>query len=81
MDSLAGWWAGVEVNHDTNVEYAYGNCFGACGAGCPGSYQFTVDCVNHDSCVRNGHVMASGYCDDQYTSALDDWASAPNCGA
>ena len=76
----AGWWSGVEVNHDTNVEYAFGNCFGACGAGCPGSYQYTVDCINHDSCVRNGHVTASGYCDDQYTSSIDDWASAPDCG-
>jgi len=77
----AGWYSGVEVDHDTRVEYSYGNCFGVCGAGCPGSYQFTVDCLNHDSCTRNGHVLASGYCDDQFSSASDDWASAPNCGA
>jgi len=76
----AGWWSGVEVDHDTRVEYSYGNCFGVCGAGCPGSYQFTVDCVNHDQCVRNGHVMASAYCDDQFASTTDDWASAPDCG-
>jgi hypothetical protein len=77
----AGWYTGVEVDHDTRVEYTYGNCFGVCGAGCPGSYQFTVDCVNHDQCVRNGHITSSGYCDDQFTSASDDWASAPDCGA
>lgn len=77
----AGWYSGVEVAHDTRVEHSYGNCFGACGAGCPGSYQYTIDCVNHDQCVRNGHVLASGYCDDQYTASADDWASAPNCGA
>jgi hypothetical protein len=77
----AGWYTGVEVDHDTRVEAAYGNCFGVCGAGCPGSYQYTVDCVNHDQCVRNGHITSSGYCDDQFTSASDDWASAPDCGA
>jgi hypothetical protein len=77
----AGWYVGVEVDHDTRVEYSYGNCFGVCGAGCPGTYQFTVDCVNHDQCVRNGHITSSGYCDDQFSSASDDWASAPDCGA
>jgi hypothetical protein len=77
----AGWYVGVEVDHDTRVEYSYGNCFGVCGAGCPGSYQYTVDCLNHDTCTRNGHVLASGYCDDQFTAASDDWASAPDCGA
>lgn len=77
----AGWYTGVEVDHDTRVEYSYGNCFGVCGAGCPGTYQFTVDCVNHDQCVRNGHITASGYCDDQFTAASDDWAYAPDCGA
>ena len=77
----AGWYSGIEVDHDTRVENAYGNCMGVCGGGCPGSYQFTVDCLNHDQCVRNGHVIASAYCDDQYTSSMDDWYSAPNCGA
>jgi hypothetical protein len=76
----AGWWTGYESDHDTRVENSYGNCFGACGAGCPGTYQFTVDCVNHDQCVRNGHVEASAYCDDQFVAASDDWASAPDCG-
>jgi hypothetical protein len=76
----AGWYVGVEVDHDTRVEYSYGNCFGVCGAGCPGTYQFTVDCLNHDQCVRNGHITASGYCDDEFTAAADDWASAPDCG-
>jgi hypothetical protein len=75
----AGWYL-AEVDHDTRIEYAWGNCFGACGGGCSSTYQFTVDCVNHDGCVRNGHVLASGYCDDQFTAASDDWASAPNCG-
>jgi hypothetical protein len=77
----AGWYVGVEVDHDTRVEYSYGNCFGVCGAGCPGTYQYTVDCLNHDTCTRNGHVLASGYCDDQFSAASDDWASAPDCGA
>lgn len=76
----AGWYTGVEIDHDTRIEYSYGNCFGACGAGCPGTYQFTVDCVNHDQCVRNGHITSSGYCDDQFTAASDDWANAPDCG-
>lgn len=72
-------WSCYEPNHSTSVENAYGNCFGRCGAGCGGSTQFTVDCHNHDECVRFGHDTASWWCDDQFTSASDDWSFAPNC--
>lgn len=70
-----------EPNHSTSIEYAYGGCFGRCGAGCGSDSQLTVDCANHDSCVRFGHDIASLWCDDEFTSTIDDWASAPNCGA
>lgn len=75
-------WAclGSEPNHSTSIEYAYGGCFGRCGAGCGSDTQLTVDCANHDSCVRFGHDLASLWCDDEFTSTVDDWASAPNCG-
>lgn len=78
-----GWNNAEEISHDTRIEYAYGNCFGVCGAGCDGS-DFTVDCQNHDQCVRNGHYTTSGYCDDQFAACTDDalptWlGGAPNC--
>ncbi len=74
-----GSWQCYEPDHDTSVEYAYGNCFGRCGAGCGSSTQFTEDCNNHDECVRVGHDLASFWCDDQFAATTDDWASAPNC--
>jgi hypothetical protein len=68
----------------TGVGYEWGNCYGECGAGC-GSPDYTVDCLNHDHCVRNhGHWIGSGYCDDQFAACTDDslptWlGGAPNC--
>jgi hypothetical protein len=56
-----------------------GNCFGRCGGGCGGDTQYTLDATNHDGCVRNGHALASLYCDDQFTSASDDELFAPDC--
>jgi hypothetical protein len=72
-------WQCYEPDHDSNIEYAYGNCFGRCGPGCGGSTQFTWDCIDHDSCVRTGHDSASFWCDDEFTSASDDFLFAPNC--
>lgn len=62
------------------IEYFRGNCVGRCGPGCSSSdTQFTKDCLNHDSCTRGGHALASAYCDDQLTSCADDDAS-PSVG-
>jgi hypothetical protein len=72
-------WSCYEPDHSTSVEYAYGNCLGRCGAGCGSDTQFTWDCLDHDECVRFGHDTASLWCDDQFTSTVDDWASAPDC--
>lgn len=84
-DSTYFWngssWICYEPDHSTSVEYAYGDCFGRCGAGCGSSSQMTWDCLDHDSCVRFGHDMASFWCDDEFTSTVDDWAAAPNCGS
>jgi hypothetical protein len=74
----SGWNGAQEISHDDWVEGAYGNCFGVCGGDCAGT-DLTVDCKQHDQCVRNGHSTASAYCDDQYATASDDWAFAPNC--
>lgn len=63
------------------IEYIRYNCLGRCGPGCNSSdTQFTQDCLNHDTCVRGGHALASAYCDDQLTSCADDDISAPHCG-
>ncbi|KIG14569.1 Beta-galactosidase [Enhygromyxa salina] len=72
-------WECYEPDHDATIEYAYGNCFGRCGGGCGSSSQMTYDCLDHDSCVRFGHSIASFWCDDEFSSTIDDWASAPNC--
>jgi hypothetical protein len=75
-----GSWVCFEPDHSTTIEYAYGNCLGRCGANCGTATQFTWDCLDHDECVRTGHSTASLWCDDEFTSTMDDWASAPNCG-
>jgi hypothetical protein len=74
-------WVCYEPDHDTSVEYAYGDCFGRCGAGCGGSGAgaYTVDCADHDSCVRFGHALAAVSCDDEFTFTADDAMFAPNC--
>lgn len=72
-------WSCAEPDHSTTIEYAYGNCFGRCGGGCGSESQLTVDCADHDSCVRFGHDLASLWCDDEFTATIDDWASAQNC--
>ncbi len=77
--STGGAWQCYEPDHPTDVEYSYGNCFGRCGAGCGSGTQFTYDCADHDSCVRFGHSTASFWCNDEFSSTVDDWALAPNC--
>jgi hypothetical protein len=72
-----GWVCG-EPDHWSRPKVV-GNCFGRCGGGCGGDTQYTLDATNHDGCVRNGHALASAYCDDQFTSASDDEMYAPNC--
>ncbi|MBN8229879.1 hypothetical protein JYK02_20415 [Corallococcus macrosporus] len=73
-----GTWVCGEPDHWSRPK-VMGNCFGRCGGGCGGDTQYTLDATNHDGCVRNGHVLASGYCDDQFMSASDDELFAPNC--
>jgi hypothetical protein len=63
-------------------EYFGGANYGNCGTSTTGT-QFTKDCTNHDQCVRTtkhgGHALASAYCDDQFTSCVDDNTFAPSC--
>jgi len=74
-----GVWTTTTQNHKAYL-YERGNCYGNCGAGCPsGNQTLTQDCHNHDQCVRNGHALASLYCDDEFTSASDDEFFAPRC--
>ena len=74
-----GFWTTTVQNHQPLL-YEYGDCYGNCGAGCPsGAQTLTLDCHDHDQCVRNGHAIASLYCDDEFTSASDDEFFAPTC--
>ncbi|WP_246356707.1 hypothetical protein [Pyxidicoccus fallax] len=73
-----GSWVCGEPDHWYRPK-VIGNCFGRCGGGCGGDTQYTLDATNHDGCVRNGHALASAYCDDQFASASDDELFAPNC--
>ncbi|CAB9521371.1 expressed unknown protein [Seminavis robusta] len=72
-------WSCYEPDHDPNVEYAYGDCFGRCGEGCGSGTQFTLDCADHDSCVRFGHDILSLWCSDEFQATVDDALFAPNC--
>jgi hypothetical protein len=71
-------WVCGEPDHWSRPK-VMGGCWGRCGGGCGGDTQYTLDATNHDGCVRNGHALASLYCDDQFTSASDDEMFAPNC--
>ncbi|WNG23076.1 hypothetical protein F0U62_02770 [Cystobacter fuscus] len=74
----SGSWVCGEPDHLSRPKVR-GNCFGRCGGGCGGDTQYTVDATNHDGCVRNGHALASAYCDDQFSSASDDELFASDC--
>lgn len=74
-----GFWSTSVPDHQPLL-YEYGNCYGNCGGGCPGSAQtLSLDCHDHDQCVRNGHAIASIWCDDEFVSASDDEFFAPTC--
>lgn len=76
---VGGRWITTGQDHVAGL-YERGSCYGNCGAGCPGGNQtLTVDCHNHDQCVRNGHALASLWCDDEFTSASDDEFFAARC--
>lgn len=46
-----GVWQCYTPDHDPDVEYAYGGCFGRCGAGCSAGGVYSKDCADHDRCV------------------------------
>jgi len=71
-----------EPDHDANIEFAYGNCFGRCGGDCGSSSQFTQACLDHDLCVTFGHWTYNplSSCDDEFTEAAVDYLYQPDCG-
>ena len=71
-------WVCGEPNH-WNRPYIVGNCIGRCGPGCGWRKQYTKDCTNHDTCIRNGHADWSPYCNDEFALAIDDFLFAGNC--
>jgi hypothetical protein len=73
-------WVTTVPNHLARVLQT-GDCYGNCGASCPGSnpQTLTLDCHDHDQCVRNGHFIASVFCNDEFASASDDEFFAPRC--
>jgi hypothetical protein len=75
-----GWIDHVTPDHIPDL-WERGECFGNCGLSCSewGNQQLTEDCFDHDQCVRNGHWIVSGWCDDEFASTVDDEFAAPNC--
>ncbi len=71
-------WACGEPDHWSRP-YEMGICFGRVGGSCGGDTQYTKDGVDHDGCVRNGHVLLSSWCSDEFSYAADDELYAPNC--
>ncbi|HET9959081.1 MAG TPA: hypothetical protein VFQ61_31540 [Polyangiaceae bacterium] len=78
----ASTFEAYEPDHDSNVEFGYGNCFGRCGADCGGSSQFTQACLDHDLCVTFGHWTWNplSACDDEFIEAAIDYLAEPDCG-
>ncbi|HUH01893.1 MAG TPA: hypothetical protein VML75_07840 [Kofleriaceae bacterium] len=52
-------------DHNTDREYAVGNCFGRYGGGCGSGRSYNWESLDHDTCVRNGHWITSSYCSDE----------------
>ncbi len=76
---INGVWTTDVPDHLPRV-FQLGECYGNCGAGCPsGNQTLTLDCHDHDQCVRNGHFIASFFCNDEFVSASDDEFFAPRC--
>lgn len=72
-DQCGGSWGSVVGGNNGN-----NSCYAACGAGCGDGTDYTVDCAIHDGCLNAGY---SDYqCLDEFGSASDDYAFAPNCG-
>lgn len=75
-------WRCIQPDHDQNIEFAVGNCFGRCGAGCGGNNgrgTYTRDCLDHDNCVRFGHNIASPFCNDEFLTTADDAIFGDRC--
>jgi hypothetical protein len=68
-----------EPDHDRNIEISYGLCFGRCGGSCGGGTVFSQACLDHDQCVRAGHMLLSPDCDDDFLDAGVDYIALPNC--
>ena len=69
---INGQWTDSVPDHVAYV-YQRGECYGHCGGGCPsGEQNLTVDCLNHDQCVRNGHSLVSWWCNDEFFYTFDD---------
>jgi len=76
---INGQWTTAVPDHIPYVRQR-GECYGNCGGGCPSGNQIlTRDCLNHDQCVRNGHSLASAWCNDDFTYTFDDAMFAPEC--
>jgi hypothetical protein len=73
-----GEWACGEPDHWARPSVV-GNCFGRVGPGCGDDAQYTRDATDHDGCVRNGHALASMWCNDEFVSAIDDELFAASC--
>ena len=71
-------WTTQAYDH-ASWPYEYGDCYGRCGSDCGSGHVYSQDCLNHDGCVRNGHSIASFWCDDEFTASTDDFSFAPNC--
>ncbi len=57
-------------------------CRARCGSGCTaawGTSAWTVDCGRHDRCEQYGGSGVNSQCNDELTSAGDDFSFAGNC--
>ncbi len=68
------WTVGAHGGTQWSGNY---ECMGRCGAGC-GSYDWTLDCLEHDACSRRYYSTAGAVdqnCGDEFSEAADDYTA------
>lgn len=74
--SSTSWASAGSPPAHGSLHYQIGECDGRYGAGCGSGTVYETGALQHDHCVRNGHVVTSSWCSDELTRAT---SSPGNC--
>ncbi len=78
LSSTTAWSSAGSPGDHGSLHYEIGECFGRYGGGCGTGTAYETGSLQHDHCVRNGHVITSSWCSDELTSATD---AVTHCGS